>query len=215
MNPHGYGDAGHGMGHIAATQAMELAIEKAMTFGIALVSVCNSNHYGAAGVYSNMARREGLIGVSTTGTTQRAVVPTFGKEPRFSTNPIAFAYPRPGKNPYVFDMATAAKAHGEIGIAARDGHELPPGIGLDAEGNPTTDAKKIHQGGALFLVNPVINQTRFEHSVGVMLLIKKLGGSLKEQIALSHVGKFIKINSYYDPFFMKLKLNNRVNKYEA
>ncbi|MEH6705334.1 MAG: HD domain-containing protein [Galbibacter orientalis] len=43
--------------------------------------------------------------------------------------------------------------------------------------------KKIHQGGAIFLVNPEINHTRFEHSIGVMLLIKKLGGSSEEQIA--------------------------------
>jgi len=43
--------------------------------------------------------------------------------------------------------------------------------------------KKIHQGGPVFLVKPKINQTRFDHSVGVMLLIKQLGGSIEEQIA--------------------------------
>lgn len=40
-----------------------------------------------------------------------------------------------------------------------------------------------HQGGASYLVNPKWNVTRYEHSVGVMLLIRKLGGSLEEQIA--------------------------------
>lgn len=43
--------------------------------------------------------------------------------------------------------------------------------------------KKIHQGGAVFLVNPKMNHTRFDHSIGVMLLIKKLGGNMEEQIA--------------------------------
>jgi len=43
--------------------------------------------------------------------------------------------------------------------------------------------KKIHQGGPIFLVNPKVNHTRFEHSIGAMLIIKKLGGSLEEQIA--------------------------------
>lgn len=43
--------------------------------------------------------------------------------------------------------------------------------------------KKIHQGGAIFLVNAKVNHTRFEHSIGVMLIIKKLGGSIEEQIA--------------------------------
>lgn len=43
--------------------------------------------------------------------------------------------------------------------------------------------KKIHQGGPIFLINPIANQTRFEHSLGVMILIQKLGGSIKDQIA--------------------------------
>ena len=43
--------------------------------------------------------------------------------------------------------------------------------------------KRIHQGGVIFLVNPKINHTRFEHSIGVMLLIKKIGGSIEEQVA--------------------------------
>ncbi|MGH2623683.1 MAG: HD domain-containing protein [Sphingobacterium sp.] len=43
--------------------------------------------------------------------------------------------------------------------------------------------KKIHQGGPIFLTNPKVNHTRFEHSIGVMLIIKKLGGTLEEQIA--------------------------------
>ncbi|EOV9526306.1 HD domain-containing protein [Bacillus cytotoxicus] len=43
--------------------------------------------------------------------------------------------------------------------------------------------KKVHQAGASFLVNPNWNVTRFEHSVGVMLLVKMLGGSEAEQVA--------------------------------
>lgn len=43
--------------------------------------------------------------------------------------------------------------------------------------------KKIHQGGANFLVNPNWNVTRYDHSIGTMLLINLLGGSLEEQIA--------------------------------
>ncbi len=77
-------DAGYGMGHIAATRAMEIAMEKARSLGVGVVSVRHSNHYGAAGVYSNMARRAGLLGISMTGTTQWSVVPTFGREPRLS-----------------------------------------------------------------------------------------------------------------------------------
>lgn len=43
--------------------------------------------------------------------------------------------------------------------------------------------KRIHQGGAIFLIQPNINHTRFEHSIGVLFLIRKLGGRIEEQIA--------------------------------
>lgn len=49
--------------------------------------------------------------------------------------------------------------------------------------DPVQRLKGIHQGGASFLVNEEWNVARYEHSVGVMLLIKKLGGSIEEQIA--------------------------------
>ena len=131
-------DGGHGMGHIAATQAMELAIEKAMTFGIALVSVRNSNHFGAAGVYSNLASAEGLIGIATTGTTQRSVVPTFGKEPRFSTNPIAFAAAGLQSDGFSLDMATSTVAVGKLKIAKRAEQTIPVGWSVNEKGHPET-----------------------------------------------------------------------------
>jgi delta1-piperideine-2-carboxylate reductase len=62
---------------------------------------------------------------------------------------MAFAWPRPGRAPLVFDMATAAMARGEIMIAAREGHDLPPGTGVDADGQATTDPNAILAGGML------------------------------------------------------------------
>jgi LDH2 family malate/lactate/ureidoglycolate dehydrogenase len=132
-------DAGHGMGHIAATKAMTLAMEKARNFGVGVVSVCRSNHYGAAGVYSNMARRGGLLGISMTGTTQRSVVPTFGREPRFSTNPIAFAAPGAKTDGFSLDMATSTVAVGKLMVAKRAGESIPAGWAVDEAGRPETD----------------------------------------------------------------------------
>lgn len=66
-------------------------------------------------------------------------------------------------------------------------------------------------------MNPKWNVTRFEHSVGVMLLIKKLGGSIEEQIAgllhdishtaFSHVIDFVLDNpeqDFHDQIFEKV-----------
>jgi len=132
-------DAGHGMGHIAATQGMTLAMEKAGHLGIGVVNVRCSNHYGAAGVYSNMALKKGLIGISMTGTTQRSVVPTFGREPRFSTNPIAFAAPGEKTDGFSLDMATSTVAIGKLRIAKRAGTSVPTGWAVDKQGRPETD----------------------------------------------------------------------------
>ena len=132
-------DAGHGMGHIAATRAMTLAMEKAKNFGVGIVNVRRSNHYGAAGVYSNMARRDGLLGMSMTGTTQRSVVPTFGREPRFSTNPIAFAAPGAKTDGFSLDMATSTVSIGKLMIAKRAGESIPAGWAVNELGRPETD----------------------------------------------------------------------------
>ena len=55
-------------------------------------------------------------------------------KPLFGTNPISFAWPRPGKTPVVYDMATASMAMGEVQVAKREGHKVPLGTGLTKEG---------------------------------------------------------------------------------
>ncbi len=48
---------------------------------------------------------------------------------------------------------------------------------------PVQRLKKIHQAGGCFLAKPEWNVTRYEHSIGAMLLVRKLGGGMEEQIA--------------------------------
>lgn len=133
-------DADHALGHVPATMAMDLACDKAARFGIAMVAVRNSNHYGAAGVYTSKATARGLIGINTTGTSQRSVVPTFAREPRFSTNPIAFSAPAAHNPEFCLDMATSTVAVGKVNIARRAGKPLPEGWALTAQGTPERDA---------------------------------------------------------------------------
>ncbi|PFR90532.1 hypothetical protein COK43_13140 [Bacillus cereus] len=83
--------------------------------------------------------------------------------------------------------------------------------------------KGIHQNGASYLINENWNVTRFDHSVGVMLLIKKLGGSVEEQIAgllhdvshtaFSHVIDYIFDNSnesYHEEIFSSVVKNSDI-----
>lgn len=134
-------DAGHGLGHAPGALAMSKAIEKAKIVGVGLGLVKRSNHYGAAGVYATMAADAGLIGMSMTGTSQRSIVPTFAKEPMYSTNPIACAVPAGDRPPFVLDMATSTVAVGKLDIYRRLGKALPEGWALTPEGDVRTDAQ--------------------------------------------------------------------------
>ena len=141
-------DGDRGMAPLAIEYGTPLLAEAAQTSGVGVLLIRNSFHFAALWPEVEALAEQNLVGIACTVHTPM-VAPFGAKKPFFSTNPISFAYPRPGKAPYVFDMATAAKARGDIGVAARDGHELPEGVGLDSDGNPTTDAAKIHQGGVI------------------------------------------------------------------
>ena len=92
-------DADNGLGHVPGHMGMSMAIAKAKVIGMAMVTVRRSGHYGAAGYYTDMAAREGLIGISTTSSRGLAMVPTFGAEPVFGTNPISVAAPATRNKP--------------------------------------------------------------------------------------------------------------------
>ncbi|MGH7279518.1 MAG: Ldh family oxidoreductase, partial [Candidatus Rokuibacteriota bacterium] len=108
---------GHkGLGHYVSTLAMRLAIAKAETYGLGIVVVRNSNHYGAAANYSMMALEHDMLGVSTTNSPYLAMVPTFGRTPMLSTNPLSFAAPAGRHAPFVLDMATTTVAIGKLTV---------------------------------------------------------------------------------------------------
>jgi LDH2 family malate/lactate/ureidoglycolate dehydrogenase len=132
-------DGGHGLGHPVGVFAMKLAIEKAAAGGVGLVVAHNSNHYGPAGYYAMMALERNFLGMSMTSAPGAAMVPTFGKEPKLGTNPIALAAPARRNPPFVLDMATTTVAIGKINIARRLGIPLPEGWATDDHGRPLTD----------------------------------------------------------------------------
>jgi len=131
-----------GLGHYVSTLAMRLAIDKARTYGVGIVGVRNSGHFGAAANYSMMALAHEMIGVSTTNSPYVAMVPTFGREAKISTNPLSFAAPAGRHAPFVLDMATTTVAFGKLRLASRWGKPIPSGWALDDSGEPTTDADK-------------------------------------------------------------------------
>lgn len=135
-------DANGSLGQPISVMLMNKAIEKAKKCGIGVAVCRNSNHFGIAGYYSEMAARENMIGISLTNTAALAV-PTFGKEAMFGTNPIAFAVPGLGSDMYSLDMATTVVPRGKIEVYQRAGKEIPSGWAVGIDGLTTNDPTSL------------------------------------------------------------------------
>lgn len=128
-------DGHDGMGQVIGYKAMKMAIEKAKQFGMGMVVVRNSCHYGIAGYYPTMACKEGCIGM--TGTNARpSVAPTFGVEGMFGTNPLTIGIPTDEEFDFIIDCATSITQNGKVEYYERIGEDVHPGTIIDQHGNP-------------------------------------------------------------------------------
>jgi len=134
-------DGHNGMGQLIGYEGMELAIRKAKKSGIAIVTVRNSNHYGIAGYYANMASKEGLIGISMTNS-KAIMVPTFGRKAMLGSNPIAVSMPA---EPYsfFFDSSTTVVTRGKLELYNKHEKPLPDSWAINDTGKTSSDAKEV------------------------------------------------------------------------
>ena len=142
-------DGDLGFAPLAHERGRDPLIRLAKETGLAAQPIIRTHHFSALWAETEPLAKAGLAAFAFTAY-MPSVAPAGGRKPFFGTNPLSFAWPR-GEDapPMVFDMATAAMARGEIMIAARDGHEVPLGAGVDAEGAPTTDPNAILAGAQL------------------------------------------------------------------
>ncbi|MFN5332271.1 MAG: Ldh family oxidoreductase [Bacteroidota bacterium] len=141
-------DGDGGLGLVVAPYAMQVAIKKAKQVGTGWVSVKNSNHFGIAGCHAMLALEHDMIGIALTNASP-LVAPTFSKERLLGTNPIAVAIPAKEEPPFVADMATTTAANGKLEMLQRKGLDTPSGWVQDKDGNPSTSANGVKEGGAL------------------------------------------------------------------
>lgn len=135
-------DANDGMGHVVGKQAMQICIDKAKIYGLGMVAVRNSSHYGIAGYYGLMASEAGMIGI--TGTNARpSTAPTFGVENMLGTNPLTFVIPSDEEFPFFLDCATAVSQRGKFEHYAKKGMQLPKGWVIDKNGESKTDPVEV------------------------------------------------------------------------
>ena len=138
-------DGNDGYAPLALKTARDPLAECAKENGIAAMSLIKVHHFAALWVEIESLTEKGLAAMAFTAYTP-SVAPAGGTKPFYGTNPMAFGWPRPGQSPMVWDQATATQARGEVMIAAREGHTLPPGVGIDKDGNPSTDPNEVLDG---------------------------------------------------------------------
>ena len=136
------------LGPIAAKKSMQLAIEKARNAGSGWVAVRNSNHFGMAAYYSQMAVEHDMVGITLTNA-PALVAPVHSTSKMLGTNPIAVAIPANRNPTLLFDFATSALEKGKLDQMTLENKPICKGIVQDAMGNSTTDPSTLQRGGAL------------------------------------------------------------------
>jgi LDH2 family malate/lactate/ureidoglycolate dehydrogenase len=165
-------DANDGVGQVAAFRAMELAIERAKTYGIAAVSVQRSNHFGAAMYFTLQAVPYGCIGMIATNASP-AMAPWGGRTAVLGNNPWSIASPAGRHDPLILDIANTMVARGKIYTARQEGKAIPPGWAIDRTGRPTIDPTEALAG----LILPIGGHKGYAISFMIDVLTGVLSGS--------------------------------------
>ncbi len=116
--------------------------------GIAALAFVDMYHVAALWPEVEALALDGLVAFAFTASFPY-VAPAGGTKALYGTNPMAFAWPHKGHPPLVFDQASAVMARGDVMILAREGKPVPEGVGIDAEGRPSTDPNAILEGAQL------------------------------------------------------------------
>ncbi|MBF8254121.1 MAG: dh family oxidoreductase [Deltaproteobacteria bacterium] len=182
-------DGDCGMGMVIGCRAMEMAIEKARSSGVAMVGVRNSRHYGMSAYYAMMALPHDMIGIAMTNAS-RQVVPTFGRAAKYGTNPMCFAVPADKQLPFVLDMATTTAAAGKLELAARLGKSIPGGWALDENAASTTDPRVAQKARRLLPLGGT-RESGSHKGYGLAILVEILCGVL--------TGTITALNANQDP----------------
>jgi L-2-hydroxycarboxylate dehydrogenase (NAD+) len=193
-------DGDRGIGMVIGHRAMELAIKKAKDSGVGIVAVRNSRHFGMSAYYAMRALPHDMIGIAMTNAS-RQVVPTFGADAKFGTNPICFAAPAGQELPFVIDMATTTAAAGKLELAARRGASIPLGWALNEKAEPTSDPR-IAQNARRLLPLGGTREGGSHKGYGLAILVEVLCGVL--------TGTLTALNKNQDPrghFFAALRID--------
>ena len=162
-------DADGAMGHVALPRALRLGLEALKETATVLVAIRECGHLGALGIHALPAAEAGAFCLVGQRVPPILALPGFSKA-AIGHNPIAFGCPMPGAAPIVFDIACSVAARGHILLAAREGKPIPEGWAIDADGAPTTDAKRALEGSLVPMGG--------HKGIGIAMMVEVLAGAL-------------------------------------
>lgn len=228
-------DGQNGMGHVISYYAMRMAIEKAKKYGMSMIAVRNSSHFGFAGYYPLMAVRENMIGI--TGTNARpSIAPTFGVENMLGTNPMTFGIPSDESFPFLLDCATSITQRGKIELYVREGKDLPKGWVIDKNGESKTNSSEVLEDlitgkAALTPLGGVGEETGGYKGYGYATVVEILSAALQQgafmkmligskdgkkvPYSIGHFFIVIDINAFTDPEEFKKTTGNILRELRA
>lgn len=141
-------DAVNGFAQVALARAAAPLRTMVERQGTASMATKNSHHFAALWPDVEPFAADGYIVLSMIHSRAR-IVSWGGSKKVLGTNPMAFGCPRKGRSPVVWDQASSTMSQGDVLLASAAKRQLPPNIGVDADGKPTTDPDAVLQGGAL------------------------------------------------------------------
>ena len=171
-------DGRNGVGPLVGTHALEAAMQSAREVGIGAAFASGSNHFGPILPYSFMAAQQGFASIIASNATT-TIAPWGGKDTRVGNNPMGIGIPNPGGDPILLDIALSVAARAKMRKLLQQGEPLPEGWAADADGKPTTDAKKGLEG---FLL-PMGGHKGY----GLAVMVDLLAGLLSGAAYLTHV----------------------------
>lgn len=134
-------DADNAYGHAAGFMAIDHAMSIAENLGVCVVGVHNSSHPGAMASFALRAARRGYMAFAFTHA-DSLMLSHNGSKPYFGTNPVCFAAPRLGMEPFCVDMATTKIPWNRVVLSRTEGIPLEENLVADEFGNATTDPEK-------------------------------------------------------------------------
>lgn len=166
-------DAHNGFGQVAGYKGISLCVEKAVRYGVGIVGIKDSNSFGAAGYYGELAAKQEMIGI-VMGNASKALAPEGGRKSIFGTNPICISFPGTEKYPHiVLDMACSVAARGKVRLAAKNGEKIPMNWSKDEWGHPTDNPEEALKGS----MNAIGGYKGFGLAMAVDILAGLLTGS--------------------------------------